>query len=55
MPEKRSTTPPRVNTPGPRRPEITVGEFAAIVAREQSRRRRSLSRLGGLGRWRRWA
>ena len=56
MSDKRTPRPPTINTPGPRRPDdFTPREFAAIVAREQARQRRSLSRLTATARWRRWS
>ncbi len=51
---KRPETPNTTGSPGPRRPDITPAEFAAIASALQAKQRSRLTRLSSAGRLRKW-
>ena len=50
----KNPPPPTLETPGPRRPELTAEDVLTIAAFLQARKRSQLSRLTCAGRLRKW-
>lgn len=52
--ELKKPLPPTLETPGPRRPELTAEDVLTIAAFLQARKRSQLSQLTSAGRLRKW-